>query len=117
MQSELLDITIIGCLVLLFASTYRKRTTPMVRAWTFGWLLVLVHFIALLFHPVSDTGQRALITLSLAALIACGIVFLLAADNKQPHRDSHIALPLLAGFAAIGFVALDLDQVAAPLPY
>lgn len=117
MQSELLDITIIGCLVLLFASTYRKRTTPMVRAWTFGWLLVLVHFIALLFHPVSITGQQALITLSLAALIACGIVFLLAADNNQAHSDSHIALPLLAGLAAVGFVALDLDEVVAPLPY
>ena len=117
MQSELLDITIIGCLVLLFASTYRKRATPMVRAWTFGWLLILVHFIALLFHPVSDIAQRSLIILSLASLIACGIVFLLAADNKQPQRDAHIALPLLAGLAAVGFVALDLDQVAAPLPY
>jgi diguanylate cyclase (GGDEF)-like protein/PAS domain S-box-containing protein len=117
MQSELLDITIIGCLVLLFASTYRKRATSMVRTWTFGWLLVLVHFIAFLFHPVSIIGQQALIFLSLAALIACGIVFLLAADNKQAHRESRIVLPLLAGFAAVSFVALDVGSVAAPLPY
>jgi len=113
MQNELLDITIIGCLVLLFASTYRKRTIPMVRFWTVGWLLILIHFIALLFHPRSLFAQNTLVTVSLAALIACGVVFLLATcDHKR-----YIALPVIAAVSGIAFAAfLDAD-VTASLPY
>ena len=113
MQNELLDITIIGCLVLLFASTYRKRTIPMVRFWTVGWLLILIHFIALLFHPRSLLAQSTLVTASLAALIACGVVFLLATCD----RKRNIALPAIAAISGIVFAAfLDAD-VTASLPY
>ena len=117
MQSELLDIIIIGFLVLLFASTYRKRATPMVRSWTLGWLLILVHFIALLFHPASLVLQDILATVSLGALIACGIVFLLAANSPEDNTQSQIFLVTFAGIGAMCFTIFDITTVTASLPY
>jgi len=117
MQNELLDITIIGCLVLLFASTYRKRATPMVRSWTLGWLLILVHFTALLFHPQNLLLQNTLTVISLSALIACGIVFLLAAGYREGDRKDSLALPIIAAAGGILFISLLVSDVSATLPY
>jgi diguanylate cyclase (GGDEF)-like protein len=117
MQNELLDITIIGCLVLLFASTYRKRATPMVRSWTLGWLLILVHFTALLFHPHSLLAQNILVVTSIAALIACGIVFLLAAGYREGDRKDNLALPIISAAAGIVFIGFLGADVTAPLAY
>jgi len=117
MQNELLDITIIGCLALLFASTYRKRATPMVRSWTLGWALILVHFTALLFHPANAVAQGLLIVTSLGALIACGIVFLIAAFDHADGRSPGMLLPILGGSAAIAFCAIQTAGVRTPLPY
>jgi diguanylate cyclase (GGDEF)-like protein/PAS domain S-box-containing protein len=117
MQSEVLDILIIGCLVLLFASTYRKRATSMVRSWTLGWLLILVHFAVLLFHPAGQLQQRALLAASLAALIACGVVFLLAVGDRTDRRKPHLALPLVAGAAGLAFILLAIWDVQTALPY
>ena len=117
MQNELLDITIIGCLVLLFASTYRKRAAPMVRSWTLGWLLILVHFTALLFHPLNTLAQNTLSVLSLAALIACGIVFLLATAYREADRKDNLALPIIAAIGGIVFISLLISNISKPLPY
>ncbi len=117
MQNQLLDIIIIGCLVLLFASTYRKRASAMVRSWTIGWVLILVHFTALLFHPASALAQNILEAISLVALIACGIVFLIAATNKGQDREPHVAFSLLAGATSIAFVLLQVFGAVHPLPY
>jgi diguanylate cyclase (GGDEF)-like protein/PAS domain S-box-containing protein len=117
MQSELLDITIIGCLVLLFASTYRKRATRMVRFWTVGWLLVLVHFAALLVQPSALLAQKALMSVSLTALVACGIVFLFAIASEDGSQEPHTALLLVAGASGGCFVVFQLFDVTASLPY
>ena len=117
MQNALLDIVIIGVLVLLFASTYRKRGTPMVRSWTIGWVLILLHFATLLFHPVSPARQAAQQVISVTALIACGLVFLLAAVNKDASAKPNRLLSLFAGGASVAFLALDTYGVTASLPY
>ena len=46
MKNEVLDILILGLLVVLFASIYRKRATARLRCWVAGWILVLLHFAA-----------------------------------------------------------------------
>jgi diguanylate cyclase (GGDEF)-like protein/PAS domain S-box-containing protein len=117
MPNELLDIIIIGCLVLLFASTYRKRATSMVRSWTIGWVLILVHFAALLFHPVGTLSQNILMGIALVSLIACGVVFLLAATNLEEDRKWQIALPVVGGSTSIAWILLALFGVVEPLPY
>ena len=46
MKNEVLDILILGLLVVLFASIYRKRASARLRYWVIGWILVLLHFAA-----------------------------------------------------------------------
>jgi diguanylate cyclase (GGDEF)-like protein/PAS domain S-box-containing protein len=118
MENELLDILIIGCLVLLFASTYRKRATFTVRCWSFGWLLILVHFVALLFHPKSLQWQNVLQVLSLGALIACGVLFLLPTGSQKIARSlRNLAVPLLPAFTSTIFAALVIWNKTNAAPY
>ena len=117
MQNELLDIIIIGCLVLLFASTYRKRATPMVGYWTVGWVIILIHFTAMLFHPSSALAQNVLLAIALVALFACGTVFLLASINKGQEAEPSIAYLLTAGCSAVAFVLLQLFGLVNHLPF
>ncbi|SEF91509.1 PAS domain S-box-containing protein/diguanylate cyclase (GGDEF) domain-containing protein [Bryocella elongata] len=116
MQTELLDIIIIGCLVLLFAATYRTRATTMVRAWTVGWLLVLVHFTALLIHSHSAFGQRLVDTISLSALVACAAAFLLPAAPVEDWRRQ-AKLVAVAGVASMLGILLAVWGVVEPFPY
>jgi diguanylate cyclase (GGDEF)-like protein/PAS domain S-box-containing protein len=117
MQSALLDIIIIGCLVLLFASTYRKRATTMVRSWTLGWMLILVHFSALLLHPARPFEQRLLTAISLGALVACGMAFLLPTDREKDERLSFPFVTFIAGAAGVAFIALVVWEVNSTVPY
>ena len=120
MQNEILDIIIIGVLVSLFASTYRKRPSPIVRAWTLGWILILIHFTTNLFSPASDNLQAIQGVLSVSALIACAIVFLLAAVNQTESSDTRtpdLFLPFAAGASAILFLTLQAANIVARTPY
>jgi diguanylate cyclase (GGDEF)-like protein/PAS domain S-box-containing protein len=80
MKNEVLDILILGLLVVLFASIYRKRATARVRCWVAGWILVLLHFAVLLFPAVSSRDQALVDSLSISALILSGLCFLFSAS-------------------------------------
>ena len=101
MQTDLLHITIIGCLVLLFGSTYRKRPSHVVRAWLIGWVLILLHFAALVFHPSGTSAANLMSSISLAALFGCGVVFL-SAPSRERHSYRNLFLTL--GLASLGLV-------------
>jgi hypothetical protein len=58
MKNEVLDILILGLLVVLFASIYRKRASARLRCWVIGWILVLLHFAALLVSPPLLPGRQ-----------------------------------------------------------
>ena len=103
MQSDVLHITIIGCLVLLFGSTYRKRPSHVVRAWLLGWVLILLHFLALLFHPSGLFTANLVTSISLASLFACGLVFVSAPPQQRLHSDRDLILILV--LATVGLVA------------
>ena len=79
MKNEVLDILILGLLVVLFASIYRKRATARLRCWVAGWILVLLHFAALLIPAVSGWGQELVDSVSLSALFLSGLCFLFSA--------------------------------------
>jgi diguanylate cyclase (GGDEF)-like protein/PAS domain S-box-containing protein len=118
MQNELLDIIIIGCLVLLFASTYRKRATFLVRCWSIGWLLILVHFSVQLFHPRLIAFQNLLNIASITGLIACAVMFLLPTGSKSEERNlRNLAVPLVATVTSVTITVLDVYNVHAVLPY
>ena len=118
MQNELLDILIIGCLVLLFASTYRKRATFLVRCWSIGWLLILVHFSVQLLHPKLPALQNLLSAVSVTGLITCAVMFLLPTGNKAEERTlRNLALPLVAALTSVIITILDVYSVHATIPY
>jgi diguanylate cyclase (GGDEF)-like protein/PAS domain S-box-containing protein len=118
MQNELLDILIIGCLVLLFASTYSKRGTFLVRCWSIGWLLILVHFAVQLLHPVQVFAQNLISVISIGGLIACAVLFLLPTGRKEePRTLRNLALPLLPALTSVATVTLIVWNVNTILPH
>ena len=80
MKNEVLDILILGLLVVLFASIYRKRATARLRYWVIGWILVLLHFAALLLPAASARAQELVDSLSISALLLSGLCFLFSAS-------------------------------------
>ncbi len=80
MKNEVLDILILGLLVVLFASIYRKRASARLRYWVIGWILVLLHFAALLLPSASVHAQELVDSLSLSALLLSGLCFLFSAS-------------------------------------
>jgi diguanylate cyclase (GGDEF)-like protein/PAS domain S-box-containing protein len=83
MGNALLDILILGLLVLVFGSIYRKRPSPRLRYWIAGWLFILLHFFATLFNPVSNLWVGVDSTIILATLDIGGVAFLLAATREK----------------------------------
>jgi hypothetical protein len=75
MKTEVLDILILGLLVVLFASIYRKRASTRLRFWLTGWSLVVLHFaVALL--PASAIGEQWSDSIGTSALFLSGACFL-----------------------------------------
>ena len=86
MKNEVLDILILGLLVVLFASIYRKRATARLRFWVAGWIMVLLHFAALLISAISVWGQSLVDSLSVSALVLSGLCFLFSATAISESR-------------------------------
>src|SRR6201996_7612273 len=80
MKNEVLDILILGLLVVLFTSIYRKRASARLRYWVIGWILVLLHFAALLLPATTVLGQELIDSLSISALLLSGLCFLFSAS-------------------------------------
>ena len=80
MRTELLDLLILGLLVVLFGSIYRKRVSGRLRFWVVGWVLILLHAAALLPRPASFILQTLCTSVGISALILAGVCFLLSAS-------------------------------------
>ncbi len=101
MKNEVIDILILGLLVVLFASIYRKRATARLRSWVVGWLFVLLHFAVLLVPAVSSWGQRLVDSLSISALILSGLCFLLSASTISVTWRRSILTAFCLGLPAL----------------
>jgi MFS-type transporter involved in bile tolerance (Atg22 family) len=71
MQNILLDILIIGLLVILFGSIYRKHATVRVRFWLLGWFFILIHFGLLLYTPPDPWGAKLLLAAAMSGDLLC----------------------------------------------
>jgi diguanylate cyclase (GGDEF)-like protein/PAS domain S-box-containing protein len=97
MQEILPDILILGLLVLVFGSIYRKRALPRLRYWLLGWMFVLAHFGGLLLHPASPLGLALVDSLAYGALSLSGICFLLSNSLISEKQGSAVvAVSLIA---------------------
>jgi len=114
MQNILLDILIIGLLLVLFGSLYRKNTTIRVRYWLLGWLFVLVHFGLLLFNPARPWAASLLLALSESALVVCGAAFALSSSLVwEDGWQSAVSVTLLALPGMVYIVASGLSHLPA----
>lgn len=98
MQERLLDILILGLLILLFGSIYRKRAATRLRFWVLGWFFILAHFGVLLPTPPTEFWANAASAIALSTLILSGICFVLA---STAIRLSHRQRTLMAGLLSI----------------
>ena len=76
MKNEVLDILILGLLVVIFGSIYRKRATRRLRWWVVAWMFVLVHFAALLVPEGTGWKQGLVDGVSISTLMLSGLCFL-----------------------------------------
>ncbi len=98
MENALLDILILGLLVLVFGSIYRKRPSARLRYWIAGWLFILLHFSVLLVNPQSNFWNCFASSLLLGTLDLGGAAFLFAAQRpKLKLRTGLEILALLCG--------------------
>ncbi len=104
MKNEVLDLLILGLLVVLFGSIYRKRATSRLRSWVIGWVLVLLHFAALLIPALSSRGQALVDSLSISALALSGLCFLLSAQAIFSRPLGRTLVVLGLGLPAIFYI-------------
>jgi diguanylate cyclase (GGDEF)-like protein/PAS domain S-box-containing protein len=104
MKNEVLDILILGLLVVLFASIYRKRATARLRCWVAGWLLVLLHFAVLLIPAVSGWGQELVSSLSVSALFLSGLCFLFSTPVILGSFPGRVLAALGFGLPALFYI-------------
>ncbi len=105
-MNGLLDLLILGSLVLLFASIYRKRPTARVRYWLIGWTFILLHFGALAYHPASAAAQALVQAITLASLALCGICFVLSVCVARAGYSGWTGVGLALGLPWLGFLVL-----------
>ena len=104
MQNTLLDILILGLLVLVFGSLYRKHATVRLRYWLIGWFFVLIHF-GLLLPNSSVAWQSDLLTAGTeSALVLCAVAFALSSSLVWEGGWASAIPAVLLGIPAIVYV-------------
>lgn len=106
MQNTLLDILIIGLLVILFGSIYRRHATVRVRFWLLGWFFILIHFGLLLFNPPDQQGQKLLVSVAESALLLCGAAFALSSPLVRDRGWRYAASALLLSLPPVAYVVV-----------
>ena len=113
-QTFLLNIVVLGSLVLLFHSVYRRRPSERLKLWIAAWIAALLHFAVLLWHPSSTRASQAVDAVSVVALMTCGICFILSLPVlRAPRRRSIVALALGIPCLILGFcIAFDVHATS-----
>jgi len=84
--SKLPDLGAAALLLCAFASVARRSHTPVSRLWLTGWLMIVMHFAAFLFIPLSGIWGDLATFITLAGLVWAGILFMWA---SVPYRHEH----------------------------
>jgi diguanylate cyclase (GGDEF)-like protein len=76
--SKIPDVLAIASLSCAFYSISRRNRTPQQILWLTGWIMIVVHFIALMFIGLAGIPGEVLLIVALDALIAAGVFFMWA---------------------------------------
>jgi diguanylate cyclase (GGDEF)-like protein/PAS domain S-box-containing protein len=93
-QTLLLNIAIFGFFVLLFYSLYRGNPLNRLKFWIGGWVWIFVHFLLLLLAPRTGLLMRAEQSFAMAALLLCGVWFLISVPVRSARARNVAACVL-----------------------
>lgn len=108
--SELPDLGAVGLLAAAFASVARRNQTHVSKTWLTGWLMIALHFAALLFQDAPGGWGIFAGIVALAALTWAGVLFMWA---SVPHRKEPSGIWMLIALLFVNTIYLSLS-VAAP---
>jgi diguanylate cyclase len=93
--SRLPDIVAVGLLASAFASIARRNHTRVSSIWLTGWVLIVVHFTALVFLSVPGFWGTAAGLIAIASLTWAGVLFMWASVPYLQEASSRWMLLLL----------------------
>ena len=111
--SILPDLAAVGLLAGAFASVARRNQTHVSRIWLTGWLMIALHFAALLFQDAPAVWGTLAIGLALSALTWAGLLFMWASVPYREEPSSRWILAFLL-FANTLYLALSLGNAVVP---
>jgi diguanylate cyclase (GGDEF)-like protein len=104
--TKLPDIVAFFLLACAFASVLRRHRTSGVDLWLVGWILILLHFVALMLAPLPQPWGTAADICGVVALVSAGVLFMW---SQFPYRET-LSSRIMLG---VGIVTLSGYLVAA----
>jgi uncharacterized membrane protein len=90
--SVLPDLAAVCLLAGAFASVARRNQTHVSTIWLTGWVMIALHFAALLFQNEPGMGGVVAVTIALSALTWAGLLFMWASVPHREERSTRAAL-------------------------
>jgi diguanylate cyclase (GGDEF)-like protein len=100
----------VAALTCAFASVARRGQTTASRHWLTGWVLIAVHFAAVVFVPAPGIWGILATDIGLIALISAGVLFMWASVPYRTERSSEWMLISVLTTNALYIVLLDLNH-------
>jgi diguanylate cyclase (GGDEF)-like protein len=93
--SKLPDVIAVGLLAWAFASVARRSYAPVSAHWMTGWVLIVLHFAALVFAPLPGVWGTGAMVVAILALVWAGLLFGRASVPYKDEISSRLLLFLL----------------------
>jgi diguanylate cyclase len=110
--SKLPDIVTVGLLASAFASVARRNSTRASGIWLTSWIVIALHFIALLFAPIPGFWGNVAGLFALCSLTWAGVLFIWASIPYREESSSRWMLPVLLLTNTIYLSVLDTNGSA-----
>lgn len=108
--SKLPDIVAVGLLASAFASVARRNHTRVSSIWLTGWILIVVHFTALIFLPAPGFWGTVAGLIAIASLTWAGVLFMWASVPYREEPSSRWMLWILVVSGTIYICILDTGE-------
>jgi diguanylate cyclase (GGDEF)-like protein len=84
---KLPDLGAVALLTTAFATVARRSQTAVSSLWLTGWIMIAIHFAALLFAPMPGAIGSIAVFIGLAALTWAGVLFMLASVSYRKESS------------------------------
>jgi diguanylate cyclase (GGDEF)-like protein len=108
--SKLPDLAAVAALTCAFASVARRGQTTASRHWLTGWVLIALHFAAMIFSPAPGIWGMVATDLGQASLTSAGILFMWASVPYRAESSSLWMLISVLSTNALYVVILGFDH-------